>query len=211
MNLADYKEVGESGHLGIVYLSSEKTGHRIVLKRTSIERGLREIKAYKKLPNSDLIEYRMENNGVLLMLSRHAGESLRDLVQSKDKQKRARLSQNLSKILESAQSSLREIHKCGLCHGRITPDKIIVSDDYRVNLVGYGDSRTKEEAFQIKAYDAYVAPEIVFSGDADIFLADYYSLGKSLQFALDDQVSDIALIDQISRLISIIPERRNLQ
>lgn len=208
MDLSDYKEIGESGHPGIVYLENETTGHQLVLKRTSIERGLNEIKAYKKLENTPLLSYRMEKNGVLLMMMRFPGESLRNWTSSQDKRKRSELSQNLGKVLESAMVTLRKIHDRGLAHGHITPDRIMISEDYHVRFIGFGDSRAERNRKPSRPFDVFDAPEIVFSSDADLFLADYYSLGKSLQTAYDDQVIDLDCIDRISRLMSVIPEHR---
>lgn len=208
MELSDYKERGESGHKGIVYLVNETTGHQLVLKRASIERGLNEIKAYKMLENSPLLGYRMENNGVLLMMTKLPGESLRDWTCSQDKRKRAMLSQNLSKVLESAMVMLKRIHERGLSHGHITPGRIIISEDCHVQYIGFGDSRKEQNQKSSRSFDVFDAPEVVLSCDADMFLADYYSLGKSLQTVLDDDVTDFECIDRISRLMSIIPERR---
>lgn len=214
MELKEYREMEASGHDGIRYLRNEVTGHQLVLKRTDIESGLREIKAYKRMPNSPLLGYRMENNGVLLMLTRHEGQSLHDWIESGEKKKKIQLLQNLSQVLESALASLNRMHNVGLCHGHITPKKIIVSDDYRVNLIGFGESHTEEGKGNVE-FNSYLAPELFFTGEVDPFLADYYSLGKSLKYVLVDEsvntVLDVGLVERISKLCSIIPKNRKFR
>ncbi len=211
MNLTNYVSEPASKYSDITFMENAGTRHRIVLKRAEMERGINELKAYQSMGGSPLIDYAIDQGGVVMMLQRYDGESLADMLE--DREKRAALSENIRAVLDSAVISLKKLHGFGVCHGSISPEKLIISDDFSVRFIGYGNASNLESPAFSEAFTMYTAPEVVLGGSVDARLADYYSLGRTLGEILRDAADlhpDYEAIEIISRLTSIIPEHRDI-
>lgn len=209
MNLSCF--VGEPGaaHRDIVFMENKNTKYKIVVKRAEMEKGINEIQAYKSMDHSSLIDFSIDKEGVVMMLHRHSGESLEEKL---DRKKDLRdLSENIEKVLNSSLTELRKLHNCGICHGSISPRKIIIDEDYSVRFVGYGNSSKIVECRVPLSYSVYTAPEIILGGTVNPELADVYSLGRSLaEIVKGGHCLDMESVGRISDMSSVIPKRREI-
>lgn len=212
MDLKQYVNEAQYDH-DITFMENRNTKYHIVLKRADLEKGINEINAYKSMPNSFLIDFLIDKEGVMLMLHRHSGASLEELL--KQPKTATRLAENLEMVVNSALLSLKKLHLAGICHGGIRPNRIVIDDDFSVEFIGYGNSSALEqwtgEGIENGGYDRYTAPEVVLGGKVDGRLADLYSLGKSLfEILKKGDCLDLDAIRQINEMSSVIPQKREL-
>lgn len=212
MDLKPY--TNEARHeLDITFMENKNTNYKIVLKRTALEKGINEIHAYKAMSHSPLIDFSIDREGVMMMLHRHSGNSLEELL--KTPRAAARLSEHLDMILKSALLSLERLHSSGIWHGSIRPNKIIIDEDHTVQFVGFGNSSHLKDCMShcmnCADYDKYTAPEVVLGGKVDGRLADIYSLGKSFMEILKTvDCLDLEAVHKIYEMSSVIPQRREI-
>lgn len=212
MDLKQYVGEAQQDH-DIRFLENRNTRYRIVLKRTALEKGINEINAYKAMPNSSLVDFSIDREGVSLMLHRHSGTSLEELL--KQPKQVLRLAENLDIVVNSALLSLKKLHLAGICHGGIRPNRVIIDDDFSVEFVGYGNAAAIDQwtgdVSEDGEFDRYTAPEVVLGGKADGRLADLYSLGKSLfEILKNADCADFDSVGKIYEMCSVIPQKREL-
>ncbi|MDO4799172.1 MAG: hypothetical protein Q4A52_01490 [Bacillota bacterium] len=208
MDLSQY-QMTESGGNGIQFLKNKKTGHRLVLKRCNLEKGLKEVRAYQKMERSALVDFSIEPQGVLLLMHRHHGLSLSEYLESD--RLIDRLIEQFDRLLFSSMQALRHIHLEGIVHGRLTPNKLIIDDDFGVQIVGFSDSEPVGVQPEVFEPDGFTAPELVFRVDADPKLADYYSLGRCLRLVIRgrEQAVSFESLEMVMALSSAIPATRS--
>lgn len=209
MDLSNYVVREGKTPEGITYMENRNTKYQVVVKRTNLEKGINEIHAYKGMPTSPLLDYSVDREGVVLYLHRHSGDSLAEALQ--DKSKSDEIARHLDRIVDSSVRQLRKLHDSGICHGSISPRKMIIDGDYSVQLVGYGSSGRLGETPRVTERSIYTAPEVVLGGDVDLELADVYSLGRSLyQVVRNADCEDLEAVDRIVSMTSVIPDRREV-
>lgn len=212
MDLKNYTCEDSSTYDGITFMENAETKHRVVLKRADMEHGISEIRAYQRMCGSPLIDYAVDRDGVIMMLHRYDGENLADMLL--DKRKKMLLNENLGMVLSSALICLKKLHGAGICHGGITPEKLIIDEDYSVKMVGYGSASDLENPVFGEKHSKFSAPEAVFGGKADARLTDYYSLGRTLSEIYsgeeNSQCADYDAVEKIACLSSVIPSNREI-
>ena len=84
-------------------------------------------------------------------------------------------------VLEQTATGLDAVHEAGLVHRDVKPDNILVSQDYRCQLVDFGLVRTAgERGGKRIGTPFYMAPELARESalpEDDAYLSDIYSLG----------------------------------
>lgn len=197
----------------ITFMENKNTRYKVVVKRAELGKGINEINAYKTMAHSSLIDFSIDREGVMMVLHRHSGKSLEELL--KNPKSAVRLAEHLDIVLNSALLSLRRLHSSGIWHGSIRPGKIIIDENDSVQFVGFGNSSGLDNCMancaDRREYDQYTAPEIVLGGNVDGRLADLYSLGKSLFEILKvADCLDLEAIHKIYEMSSVIPKRREI-
>lgn len=204
-----YKAIENESAEGIVFMQNTNTGNNLVYKRTDVESGLNEVSAYKMLPNSPLIEFKIEDGAMTIILQRHSGRSLAEWVS--EKSGRVRLAKNMDSLLHSIQVEIEKIHGAGIYHGAITPSSIVIADDFSVKFVGLSNARLIDKPFTKWSMSPYIAPEVVFGYSRDAKKIDYYSIGiclSKLILGVEDLVGYDS-ITKITNLCSLIPDKRS--
>lgn len=205
MDLRGFEDVSSVGDIS--YMQNIATNYQVVIKRADIEKGVREVSAYKQMDSSALIDYSVSNGEVVMMLHRHDGKSLDDIL--KDKKSGAELSENLAAVTFSALCYLKKLHASGVSHGDISPKKIVIASDNSVKLIGYGRSCKICEPVYEREFGYYTPPEIALGGMVDPELSDLYSLGRSLFEVINKfGCADYDTVTLVRTMMSVIPERR---
>lgn len=211
MDLSNYRQTRKMLD-GISFLENSNTGHKVVLKSSDINKGMKEVMAYKKMEDSAMLDYMIENGKILMLMHRHEGRSLSDWANSNKK----KLVENIDMVFNSALFAVRRLHDSGVFHGRITPDKLIISDDFSVKIIGLSSALIAPD-LEVKGgfnchYDYYTAPELVFGQIEDAGSVDYFALSKCFSYLIrgDEDKVPFEILEKISLMGSVIPSERSI-
>lgn len=150
--------------------------------RNQSDPSLREVIPFISIPHHpSMIEifgyFFNSQNQLIIVLENIRYGSLADLIEDNNKISQ----QNLSKIVNSMLIGLYHMHSYGLIHRDLSPDNILITEDYQCKIIDFGVSRFSDEPklTQNVGKTQYMAPEVM-NGNIYGKEADYFSVSKVL-------------------------------
>ncbi len=191
----------------ILFMRNRDTNHKVMMKKSGIERGMREVSAYRQFEESPLLAFEVSQDGVEMLLERYRGENLEQILN--DKKRVGEVSQHMDEVISSAIKFLQKIHRSEIYHGNIRPENIWIDENYCVTISGFEQACLMDNLDFVSDYSEYTAPEIALDGNVDARLADLFALGRSLLKICDaSKTVDFDVVEKLSLMTSVIPEKR---
>ncbi len=188
MDIKDYELVENQG---VHVYKHVRSGFMVVEKIVPIKKGIEEINIMKALNTMksnrfpQLIDYKLDENHMKIMMSKINGVTFNQVVQMPDLLDK--IIRNLDVFKFNCLECLKALHNEGIVHRDVKPDNLIVDWSLNVYIIDFGSAcfETSEElnCTLVGTY-GYMSPEMLFSGPSIHFATDYYGLGKSLLFLL---------------------------
>jgi serine/threonine protein kinase len=189
---------------------SNRTGHKVLLKKTKIQSGVIEVGTLQRLKGNSfpkLLDFCVNGEEMHIALQFIDGKTFNEL-KSEDM---CPFTVNL--VFLNALSTLDEIHMQGYIHCDIKPENMIFDSQFRVYIIDFGTAqpldyqRVRDEW---RGSALYMPPEALYTPESIDYRSDYYSLGKSLEHSLGDRIEFLSYsgIECLKSLCAIIPNDR---
>ncbi len=199
----------KSGGKQALYISN-RTGHKVLMKKTKIQSGVIEVGALQKLKGNTfpkMLDFCVSGDEMHIALQFIEGDTL-NYLKAKDL-----CPFTANQVFLNALTTLDEIHKQGFIHCDIKPENIIFDSQFRVYIIDFGTAqplhyqRVRDEW---RGSTLYMPPEALYTPDAIDYRSDYYSIGKSFELSLDHKVTLLSYnaITCLKSLCAIIPNDR---
>lgn len=192
-----YKQVGRKS-AKISFYTNDKTEHQVVVKRTLITQGFKELAVYKKLNQlrlcgfPQLLDFWMDERHLYLKISHMPGISLNHIHEPCHSALKRRFIDQFDRMIFSAEEMLKNFHLTGFLHLDIKPENIMLDETLNLSLIDFGISSLPSDQ-QVKCGTlAYMAPEAVFMTAPVDELSDAFSLGMSLKYVLEGEINRLS-------------------
>lgn len=189
---------------------SNRTGHKVLIKRTKIHSGIIEVCALQTLKGNwfpKLLDYKISGDEMQIALQFIEGETF-GCLNEKDL-----CPYTINKVLLSALTCLDEIHKQGFIHCDIKPDNMIFDNQFNVYIIDFGTAQSHQDqrvSDEWMGSPLFMPPEALFTPGAIDCRSDYYSFAKSFEMSVGHKIMLLSYnaIACLKTLCSIIPNER---
>jgi serine/threonine protein kinase len=189
---------------------SEKTGHKVILKKTEIQSGVIEVGVLQKLCGNafpKLLDYRINGDEMHIALQFIEGNTFNRLREVE------MCSFTANQLLLNALVSLDELHSSGFIHCDIKPENMIFDSQFHVYIIDFGTAQSiqyRRVRDEWRGSTFFMSPEALYTPDTVDYRSDYYSLGKCIEMSIGHELELLPynVITCLENLGAIIPNER---